>query len=120
MDNKKVLGFGVVAASAAMIGGLIYYSSNYDHDRRQTDDEAVARQEASGDGHGWDDYQDANRYSFCSGQAVISNNYSNPALGNTGKINYSSKELLLFDKQARKFLCWLGKPHMFMMASWRF
>ncbi|MDD3007105.1 MAG: hypothetical protein PHX30_06030 [Candidatus Pacebacteria bacterium] len=51
----------------------------------------------------WEEWKDAERYSFCRGEAVINNSYEDPVLRDYGTLEHNSKELLLFDKEANKF-----------------
>lgn len=50
----------------------------------------------------WEEWKDKERYSFCQGEAVITSNYEDPILRDFGLLEHTSRELLLFDKEANK------------------
>ncbi|MFA5230093.1 MAG: hypothetical protein WC422_01435 [Candidatus Paceibacterota bacterium] len=49
-----------------------------------------------------EELKDKNRYTFCLGEMKINTNHKHPALGFYGQVDYSSKELAVFDGESEK------------------
>lgn len=98
MKKEIWIGLGAIACAGAIVGGVMIKNNDFnfikDHEEEDYSDKIEAL---------WkDELKDKNKYSFCLGEMEINSNHADSALGFYGKINYTSKEVSVYDKEKDK------------------
>ncbi|MDO8260193.1 MAG: hypothetical protein Q7T50_01690, partial [Candidatus Magasanikbacteria bacterium] len=104
MDKKIYLGLGAVA-TVVIIGGAIYSAQTASDKQRANPEQASEtsiEDKKKIEELYWEELQDAEKYSFCSGVAKIQTDYFDPVMNNKGNLTHVSKEVIVYDKKAGK------------------
>lgn len=103
MEKKWFIGIAAAGTGAALImGGLRMQRGDRDPLGIGESEETSEEDRQKIEQLYWEELQDEEKYGFCSGTMNVNTHYSDPILKNTGTIEYSSSELLLFNKEAQK------------------
>ncbi len=103
--KKEILLGGLAVAGVAAAGYLAFAperASGPVLPREEAPAAASAEDRQKIEELAWEEWEDAGRYAFCLGQASIQSGYDDPLLRGHGRLEHTSKELLLFDKEANK------------------
>lgn len=105
MKKEIIIGLGALAIGGAIMGGVIVArnpENPFNIEEKQQANETVEDKEKIEEL--WiDDLKDDSRYGFCLAEVSINTNYSDPVLQTSGTVEYTSKEVLLYKKEAQKF-----------------
>ncbi|MFA5124624.1 MAG: hypothetical protein WC473_02235 [Patescibacteria group bacterium] len=99
--KKELLIGGLATASAAIIIGGIYVAKSNPFGLNESADSAQEDQRKI-EQLWYDELKDTSKYSFCLGEMKINSVHSDKAFAANGIVDYSSKELILYNKESNK------------------
>lgn len=98
MKKEIWIGLGAIACAGAIVGGVMVNNNDFNFlEKKQEEDYGSKIEEL------WkNDLKDESKYSFCLGKMKINSNHADSTLGFYGKINYTSQEVSVYDKEKDK------------------
>lgn len=100
MKRELLIGGLATASAAIIIGGIYIAKSNPFGLNEPTVNDQEAQQKI--EQLWYDELKDTSKYSFCLGEMKINSVHSDKAFAANGIVDYSSKELILYNKEASK------------------
>lgn len=98
MKKEILIGLGAVTCVGAIVGGVMLKNNDFNFLKNSEKENYNDKIEAL-----WkDELKDENKYLFCLGEMKINSNHADLTLGFYGKIDYTSKEVSVYDKEKEK------------------
>lgn len=98
MKKEIWIGLGTIACAGAIAGGVMLKNNDFNFIKDHENEDYKEKIEEL-----WkDELKDKDKYSFCLGEMKINSNHVDSVLGFYGKINYTSKEVSVYDKEKDK------------------
>jgi hypothetical protein len=98
MKRELILGIGGIACAGAIIGGALLINNDFNFLKKNPEEDYSKKIEAL-----WfEELKDKSKYSFCLGEMDIRSTHSDSLLGANGAIDYTSKEVAVFNKETNR------------------
>lgn len=105
MKKELIVGMGAIATVAAVGGAAMFFletASDKGIGVEEQASETNAEDAAKILALNWEKWRDADAFGFCVGDAKIETTHTDHLLGQEGSVSHTSRELLLFNKEAEK------------------